>query len=242
MHSLQVGDLKDIVSLALFIVAAATVSAVNSQVHAEAEASEMNEWRIHGLLQVYKIALHAKSRTEALSELHDNLQQFLHAEIAVFMPSLIAPATLQPIWPKEPPVNAQDMQMIGDCWQALQEGGQAHGFNPVTGWRFEPLTSAAGELGILAVRIPLQDADYENYLRTNAELVASILEKIESTDMKEETRVRDEREKLRTSLLASVSHDLENAAGLDHRRRCRCIARCTTSCPRRSARNLPRRR
>ncbi|MEJ0009806.1 MAG: hypothetical protein WDN72_04345 [Alphaproteobacteria bacterium] len=62
------------------------------------------------------------------------------------------------------------------------------------------------------------DPNYESYLRTIAELVASILEKIESVDMKEESRVRDEREKLRTQPARLGIARPQDAAGLDHRR------------------------
>lgn len=211
IHSLRIEQLDQMISLGLFLLASSVVSLVNSQVHAEAEASEINEWRMQALLQVYKIALHAKSRSEALNELHSNLQQFLHAEIAVYMPS-IANRTLQPVWPEEPALNTEDLQLLNHSWEELQAGHEVEECNMETGWRFEPLSSAAGELGMLALRVPAAEATdihFNEYLRMIAELVASILEKIESTDMKEETRVRDEREKLRTSLLSSVSHDLK---------------------------------
>lgn len=212
MYSLIVTDMTDLLSLALFLAAATIVSFINSQVHAEAEASEVNEWRMQALLQVYKIALHARSRSEALAELHENLDQFLHAEIAVYMPSLVAPTRLQAVWPEQPTLNEQDLDILNRAWEETLAGHNADAHNPASGWRFEPLTSAAGELGMLALRVPAAEATdihFDQYLRMIAELVASILEKMESTDMKEETRVRDEREKLRTSLLSSVSHDLK---------------------------------
>lgn len=206
-----ISNLGDAVSLALFMSAATVISLVNSQVHAEAEASEINEWRMQALLQVYKIALHARSRNEALAELHENLDQFLHAEIAVYMPSLVA-NSLQAVWPESPSLNEQDLDILNRTWEETQAGHDSQAYNPETGWRFEPLSSAAGELGMLALRVPASEATdlhFNQYLHMIAELVASILEKMESTDMKEETRVRDEREKLRTSLLSSVSHDLK---------------------------------
>lgn len=212
LHSLRVETISDIIGLGLFFVVGGVISLVNSQVQAEAEASEINEWRMQALLQVYKIALHARTRNEALAELHENLDQFLHAEIAVYMPSLVAPTRLQPVWPETPTLSEQDIEMLNRTWEETQAGHDAQAYNSETGWRFEPLSSAAGEVGMLALRVPnseATDVHFEQYLHMIAELVASILEKIESTDMKEESRVRDEREKLRTSLLSSVSHDLK---------------------------------
>ncbi len=212
LYSLMVDSLNDVIGLALFIIAGSVVSLVNSQMHAEAEASEINEWRMQALLQVYKIALHARSRNEALAELHDNLDQFLNAEIAVYMPGLVAPTRLQAVWPESPTLDDQDIEILNRGWEELQSGHDVDLHNAATGWRFEPLTSANGELGMLALRVPNSEATdihFQQYLRMIAELVASILEKIESTEIKEESRVRDEREKLRTSLLSSVSHDLK---------------------------------
>ena len=212
LYAIVVNNLSDAISLFLFLIVGSVISLVNSQVHAEAEASEINEWRMQALLQVYKIALHARNRNEALAELHENLDQFLNAEIAVYMPSLVAPTRLQPVWPESPTLDEQDMEILNRGWDELQSGHDVDLHNPATGWRFEPLTSANGELGMLALRVPhgdVTDIHFEKYLHMIAELVASILEKMESTDMKEESRVRDEREKLRTSLLSSVSHDLK---------------------------------
>jgi two-component system sensor histidine kinase KdpD len=114
--------------------------------------------------------------------------------------------------PQQTTLEATDIEMLRRCWEQQQAGSKGEDCNPHSGWRFEPLTSAAGDLGMLALRVPAAEAvdtHFDQYLRMIAELVASILEKIESTDMKEESRVRDEREKLRTSLLSSVSHDLK---------------------------------
>jgi two-component system sensor histidine kinase KdpD len=211
LYSLNIAEPEQMVTLGLFLLASTIISLVNSQVHAEAEASEINEWRMQALLQIYKIALHARSRNEALAELHGNLQQFLHAEIAVYMPSVVSPE-LALVWPQQTTLEATDIEMLRRCWEQQQAGSKGEDCNPHSGWRFEPLTSAAGDLGMLALRVPAAEAvdtHFDQYLRMIAELVASILEKIESTDMKEESRVRDEREKLRTSLLSSVSHDLK---------------------------------
>lgn len=213
LYSLYGAELNAYTSLGLFLLTAIVVSIVNSQVQAEAEASETNQWRMQALLQVYKISLHAKSRNEALAELHENLHQFLHAEIAVFMPSLSDNKdNLQAVWPEVPGTNADDVEILTRCWKELQKGNCQGEDNPKTGWRFLPLTGAAGDLGMLALRVPpaeATDVHFEQYLRTIAEMVASILEKIESVDIKEESRVRVEREKLRTRLLSSVSHDLK---------------------------------
>lgn len=209
----QGASLVDLLTLGLFFVTCVLVSVINSQVHAEAELSESNEWRMQALLRVYKIALHARSRDEALAELHQNLKQFLQAEIAVYLPALLN-GQLQMVWPAEISLAERDLALLHQAWDDAKAGREAEMQSPATGWRFMPLISANGELGMLALRLhgrttmPHTEHD-QRYLRMIAELVASILEKIESTTMREATRVQDEREKLRTSLLSSVSHDLK---------------------------------
>jgi two-component system sensor histidine kinase KdpD len=212
IHSLRVENLEDSISLGLFLITASIISVINSKVYTQAESSEINEWRMQALLQVYKIALHAKSREEALEDLHNNLQQFLHAEIVVYLPSVVTPTNLQAVWPANPTLDANDFEILNGCWEESLAGRDTDSYNPDSGWWFEPLSSAKGELGMLAVRVPAAestDVTFERYLRTIAELVASILEKMESVGIREESRVRDEREKLRTNLLSSVSHDLK---------------------------------
>src|SRR5690606_9968036 len=98
------------------------------------------------------------------------------------------------------------------CWADMKSTGAASPDNPGTAWRFEPMISANGEIGVLGVR-PRQagqmDAWFGRLLTATADQTAAIIAHIELERSMEETRISEEREKLRVMLLSSVSHDLK---------------------------------
>lgn len=212
LYQLRIYDVSEGLSLGLFLLAAVSASIFNSQVHAETEKSETNERRMEALLQIYKTVSHVSSRNAALQELYEKLQTFLNAETAFFLASIVRPNELQDAWPESPSLTNRDRELLERCWQNVRNGNFVSAYNRQTGWRFEPLVTANSELGVMAIRMPAsesRDGSFEDYLRMVAELVASILEKIEAVNMSEDSRVRNEREKLRNMLLSSVSHDLK---------------------------------
>ena len=79
-------------------------------------------------------------------------------------------------------------------------------------WRFNPLFAQGGAIGVIGVKPHNRSQVYVWFgemLTTIADQVATIIENIELAHTMETTRISEEREKLRSMLLSSVSHDLK---------------------------------
>ncbi|WP_421781203.1 ATP-binding protein [Kiloniella litopenaei] len=202
----------DAVNLSIFLISAVIVSLMGGYNRAWNSALTRKEKRSQALYKVHRLASDAHDREGALAILHEELSQLLEMDIAFFLPPAVSPDTLELVYPEQTDFTAQDEKSLQLCWDEVRTTGHgtANKFDSV--WRFEPLTTYNGEIGVIAIKVPLHvrlDASFGRLLSALADQAASILERIELTKMMGESRMREEREKLRAMLLSSVSHDLK---------------------------------
>lgn len=77
--------------------------------------------------------------------------------------------------------------------------------------RYTPLIGSGGRIGVLGVRVPESsplDAAHLATLEALASQAASALERVALSESEQNARINAERERLRSALLSSVSHDL----------------------------------
>lgn len=148
----------------------------------------------------------------AIKIMHKHLGQLLNMEIAFFLPESINPNSLSLQYPENIKLSKNDSKSLLLCWNEIRTSGlgTTNKFN--SSWRFEPLATTKSEIGVIAVKIPENvalDISFGRFFSTIADQGANILEKIELTKLMSESHIKVEREKLRSMLLSSVSHDLK---------------------------------
>ncbi len=210
--SLTIHDVGDAVNLALFLLAATLISFFGSREHELKEQLLLRASRFQSLLRLHKITLDKQTPVEATEALAEELARLLHMEVAFFLSSKEDPSQLQTFASKD--INLSDSEKAARmlCWEESKPTGAGTGFYSASNWRFEPLLTAAGEIGVLGVRmegLPQLDAAFNYLLSSIANQAALILERLEIGKTAELTRLQAEREKLRAMLLSSVSHDLK---------------------------------
>src|SRR5262249_6776071 len=129
-----------------------------------------------------------------------------------FLPPLMRPQSIEPAFPPDLALNDIDRRALDACWAEMKTTGAASPINPGTSWRFEPMVSAAGEIGVMGIRPQGQthlDALFVRRLAAIADQTASVSEHIELERSMAETHIREEREKLPSMLLSSISHDFK---------------------------------
>ncbi|WP_085902065.1 ATP-binding protein [Kiloniella majae] len=202
----------DAVNLSVFLVSAVIISLMGGYNRAWNSSLSRKEKRSQALYKVHRLASDATDREGALAILHEELSRLLEMDIAFFLPPAVSPDTLELVYPGQTDFTSQDEKSLQLCWDEVRTTGHgtANKFDSI--WRFEPLTTHNGEIGVIAIKVPLHvrlDASFGRLLSALADQAASILERIELTKMMSESRMREEREKLRAMLLSSVSHDLK---------------------------------
>lgn len=212
LHNFGITNSADGISLSIFLLSAVIVSFMGAYSRASNKALMCKERRSQALYAILRVASNANSRNEALKILHEELSKLLETDIAFFMPEIMNPSGIDISYPSDIELGQEDRNALNLCWSQSRATGQGALHRFETEWRFEPMLTSNGEIGVLGIRIAddfLIDSSFGRLLTALADQSASILERIELTKLMSESLMREEREKLRAMLLSSVSHDLK---------------------------------
>ncbi len=202
----------DVVNLVLFLLAAVVLASFSSYTRSHAEAARRKEKRTETLFRLSRIASKASGRKDLLYHLHQELSHLLEMDVVYFLPATLNPDKIEPAYPKDTTLNEASTKALVACWEEIRTTGAGTTRIRNAEWRFEPMVTAQGEIGVLGVRLKSTkglDVSFGRLLTALAEQSASIFERMEMTQQMHETRISEEREKLRSLLLSSVSHDLK---------------------------------
>ena len=199
-------------SMGLFFFAAIFIAVVTGQARFYGERSRRREQSTQALFMLYQIASTTFSRQQALETLRQKLGEMLTIDVAFFLPPLMHPDRIEPTVPAPLTLDERDQAALDACWRDMKTTGLASSSHSLAQWRFKPMIAPSGAIGVFAVR-PRDGGALElwlgNLLSGIADQTAVIIEHLELTQSMESTRIREEREKLRSMLLSSVSHDLK---------------------------------
>ncbi len=211
-HTLKFDNVTDTINMVLFLSAALLISLFTSQTRSYAEKAARRELDTQALFTLYRMATNASSRRQALEELQVNLARMLAMDVAFFLPTAFNPDVVEVEVPLQLQLVGMDRKALDLCWREMKTSGASSPFYTSSDWRFEPMVAPGGEIGVLGIKprkITQLDAWFGRLLTAIADQTASVLEHIEMERSMEDTRLREDREKLRSMLLSSVSHDLK---------------------------------
>lgn len=209
---LKFGTVTDTLNMAIFLSAAVLISVFTSRMRDYAQKATRREIGTQLLFTLYRIASKSSSRQQAIEKLQRRLERMLGVDVAFFMPSGADATHIESVAPAGLTLTGADSRALEVCWRDTKTTGIGSPFNPGSLWRFEPMIASGGEIGIIAVRPSGRgriDAWFGRILTAIADQTANTLEHIELERSMEATRTREDREKLRSMLLSSVSHDLK---------------------------------
>jgi len=211
-HVLKINAITDVINMALFLFVAILISLFSSQNREVAQKAAKRETSTQALFTLYRVASESFTRHQALEKLQQKLEHMLEANVAFFIPTILRQDRIETAFPKGLVLEGNDRKALDVCWSDMKTTGAASPFNPGTLWRFEPMISPLGEIGVLGVK-PLRRAQLDTWfgrlLTAIADQTATVMEHIDMERSMEETRVREEREQLRSMLLSSVTHDFK---------------------------------
>ncbi len=203
---------SDVYQLGLYFIAALALSFFTSQSFAQRERYATRAQRTHALFQLHRVTMDYRTRTEAVTALHKEITVILGSPVAFYLPAALNPTLLELAYPEAVDLSDAERDALQRCWLESKATGLGSTYASNLGWRFLPLLTSQGEIGVMAVKI----ADPDRFdipsgrlFGALADQVALIIERFELGQIMEESRLRDEREKLRSMLLSSVSHDLK---------------------------------
>ena len=151
-----------------------------------------------------------------------HVTEVFRTPVVVLLPDLDGRLTVRGHTSAEPPPDSSETGVARWVFEHRQPAGLGTATLPDAGALYVPLLGPRGCLGVLGVR-PTDAHAFDiperlHQLETFAAQTALALERARLADEAGE-RGADETERLRNSLLSSVSHDLRTPIGHDHRRR-----------------------
>lgn len=213
-YDLAIENRTNAINLGLFLSASIVLSILGSRHYGNQMALAKRADRLQSLLSVHRITLHKENMNAALQALNDELGVLLETRTVIFLPDLmdktkIVAATAH----DEQNFNDADIKALQLSWDGSKPAGAGSNFVPAgCNWRFEPLITTEDEIGVLAIESQYAISDgneHRRLLSGIADQVALILERLQLGHVAEKTKIQAEREKLRSMLLSSVSHDLK---------------------------------
>lgn len=212
-YSLRIENSTEALTLLLFLSGGVIISIFGNKSYGNMVQLAKNSNRFSTLLSVHRLVLNKNTKSEAIATLNEELKKILNTDVVFLLPEDNNQQILGLSVLETQKFNISENRALDTCWMENKSTGVGTPYNPEgCNWRFEPLNTAQKEVGILCILINDNidlDEDFGRLLSGIADQTALILERIEVERMMEDTKLQAEREKLRSMLLSSVSHDLK---------------------------------
>jgi two-component system, OmpR family, sensor histidine kinase KdpD len=209
----SVGNTQHALTIVFFLIAAVIVSNLASRAGAQVEALRESARRTSNLYDFSSKSTAAATLDDVLWAVVHHVAVTIDGKSLVLMPK---PGDhgleIAAGYPPEDRLNDRSTAAAEWAWSHGQPAGLGSTTLPAADWLFLPMSTARGPVGVLGVQMPKQDEppspEQTRLLETLAEQAAAAIERTTLVSDIEAARVAAERERLRSTLLSSLSHDL----------------------------------
>jgi two-component system, OmpR family, sensor histidine kinase KdpD len=213
VHTLRIDRSADLLTLGMLLMSAILTSHLAARVRRNAEAARQRE--------AMTAALYSLSRAVARSTGQDQLLQAICRRIAellgVRVVVLLADSETGDFTVRYPPtmlgtLGAADMEAAVAAWEQQRPAGRDTDLQPTARYHHLPVGTANGQVGVFAIELDSNQgtmtASWRRLLNALLDQSAVAIERAVLSSRMERTQLEAEAERLRTTLLLSVSHDL----------------------------------
>ena len=206
-----VNDTQYLITFAVMLIVGLIIATLTARVRRQAESARRNERRIEALYRLGRKLTGIIGQDFIAAETERAVAEFLGGETAVFLPR---DGQLRPILDHRARFAADPAEIAVAQW-AFDHGqiaGRGTDTLPSAQALYLPLQSPNGTVGVLAVRHPdaekLLLPEYRQILENYSTQVAMAVDRDRLTLESDKARIQAETERIRSTLLTSISHDL----------------------------------
>lgn len=210
LHTFSVTQPHELLSLFVFLAVAILTSAIAGR--AREEATKVSQ-RARASRRLYEFARRLSGLADAQSVLDGAAIQVegdLQRQALILVPEK-GTLAVSAAWPPEDRLDAESLAVAMQAFQRGEPTGAGTDYAPQTPWLFLPLRTRERPVGVVGIAhrsdAPPIDQEAQTFFRTVTELTATALERARLGHEISEARAAAEAERLRNTLLASVSHD-----------------------------------
>ncbi|HZQ01481.1 MAG TPA: DUF4118 domain-containing protein [Reyranella sp.] len=204
LYHFAIADPANVVALFFFMVVAIVASALGTRTRAQAEAARREA---HTNAELYAFS----GKIAGVIELDDllwivvtQLARLLNAEVAILLPDKARQLELRAAFPPDSELAEAGLAAAREAWESDR---------PANGnWLFVPIRTSRSPIGIVGILALGEGRALSSAERQLLEAVgnqtAVAIERVSLAQDIDQARLGAERERLRSSMLTSVSHDL----------------------------------
>jgi two-component system sensor histidine kinase KdpD len=210
VYTFTVAEPYELLALVIFLVVAVTTSAVAGRAREQAKISAS---RVRAMRRLYEFTRRL-SGLATLDAVAEGAASEIHASLGRAVVVLLAQGddlVLTAAWPPEDELNAAPMTAARWAYSHNEPAGADTATLPIIPWYFTPLRIGDRTLGVIGIANakdggPL-DSEARALLDTLSEQTAAALERASLAREMVSAKTATETERVRNTLLASVSHD-----------------------------------
>jgi len=210
--SFAVSDAEHLITFAVMLVVALVISGLTVRIRSQAEAARQREQRTAALYAMSREMASTRGLEELVKIAVRHIGDIFRSPVVVLLPD--AASGLSPRGGDRAQFEMDSNELAVSRWvyEHRQPAGLGTSTLPGSSALYLPLISPRGPLGVLGIqpadRHALDAPEQLHQLETFANQTALAIERARLADEAQEAQVRIEAERLRSSLLSSVSHDL----------------------------------
>jgi two-component system sensor histidine kinase KdpD len=207
-----VADAQYFVTFAVMLVVALVISGFTVRTRAQAESARRRERRTAALYALSRELGITRGVENILRAAVRHIAEVFGGHVAVLLPDPSGHLNVQAGLPAPFEMTSSELGVAQWVYEHGQIAGLGTSTLPGAKALYLPLIASAGTLGVLGVRPAephsLEAPDQLHQLETFTNQTALALERTQLAGAAQEAQVRAETERMRSSLLSSVSHDL----------------------------------
>ena len=209
--TLTVNNPENVVSIFVLLGVAVVTSQFAARVRAQADLAQSSARQNAALASFSRLLIAAPDQQSLMHAICAEVGRLLNVRTVLLLPSADGPTLRAAVPPED---RLEQIERAAAQWAMDNEQPAGRGSSTLTAsdWLFHPLRTTRGVLGVLGLtrddaREPVR-SDQVPLLMSLLDQASIALDRMELEEASLRTRQVDERDRLRSALLSSVSHDL----------------------------------
>lgn len=207
--SLLIERNEDFLTLTFFLVVALAISIIGERLQRQVDVTQRNAKRTQALYDFNKAIAAVGALDDILPSVAQHVSENLKAKVAVLLPQGERLETTA-LFPPETKLDTASTAAMDWAWRHGRPAGLNSNTLPGAAFYGLPLRSGSDTVGVIAIQ-PDEgslSADQEHFLASMASQSALAIRRATLVTDIAQARLQTETERLRASLLSSISHDL----------------------------------
>ena len=216
LYRLTISDPANVVALFFLMFVAVVASALGTRTRAQAQSARREARTTADLYAFSRKIAGVVDLDDLLWIVVTHLARLLNAEVAMLMPEKnpgeSGHLVLRAAFPPDSEFHDADLAAARWCWDAEQATGRGTDTLPGGRWLFVPIRTSRAAIGVIGILSlgdpPVLPESARRLLEAVGNQAAVAIERVALAADIDEARIGAERERLRSAMLTSVSHDL----------------------------------